>query len=48
MSAARPTATVTPLNAIARPAVDMAAITALSLPAPRARSSRHRVTISSE
>ncbi len=47
-SAASDTATVTPLNTTERPAVAIAARTASSLPAPRALSSRQRVTTSRE
>ena len=47
-SAARDTATVTPLKTTDRPAVAIATRTASSLSAPRARSSRHRVTTRSE
>ncbi len=44
----RPIATVTPLNTTARPAVSIATTTASWLSRPCARSSRHRVTNSSE
>ena len=47
-SAARDTATVTPLKTTERPAVAMAVATASSLLTPLALSSRHRVTTSSE
>ncbi len=47
-SAASDTATVTPLNTTDRPAVAIAVRTAASLSAPFARSSRQRMTISSE
>ncbi len=46
--ATRPMPTVSPENTTARPAVFIAAITAEVLSCPRARSSRHRVTTSSE
>ncbi len=46
--AIRPMPTVRPLSAIARPAVATAMVTAVWLSAPLARSSRHRVTSSSE
>ena len=47
-SAASETATVTPLKTTARPAVAIASRTASSLSAPCERSSRQRITISSE
>jgi hypothetical protein len=43
--AASATATVTPLNATADPAVAMASSTASTLVAPAIRSSRHRVVM---
>ena len=46
--AARETATVTPLNTTEWPAVATAVRTAVSLSAPAARSSRQRITMSSE
>ncbi len=48
ISASRPSATVTPLNMIARPAVLMAVRIAVSLSLPWATSSRQRVISSSE
>ncbi len=47
-SATRPMATVSPLNTTARPAVTMAFSTAWWLVIPLVRSSRQRVTMSSE
>jgi hypothetical protein len=47
ISAARLIATVTPENRTDRPAVASARSTAWTLPAPRPRSSRQRVTINS-
>jgi hypothetical protein len=47
-SASRPIPTVTPLNTTERPAVAIAATTASWLSRPACRSSRHRVTTSSE
>ena len=46
--AIRPMPTVRPLSAITRPAVAIAMVTAVWLSAPLARSSRQRVTSSSE
>ena len=47
-SAQRPMATVVPLKTTAWPAVSIARCTAAALSRPAARSSRQRVTISSE
>ncbi len=48
ISASRPIATVTPLNTIALPAVCIATTTASWFSRPWSRSSRHRLTNSSE